>query len=30
MKTLTAEDAETRFPDIVADIIEQLKILFPA
>jgi adenine-specific DNA-methyltransferase len=29
MKTLTAEDAETKSPDIVADNIDQLKTLFP-
>jgi adenine-specific DNA-methyltransferase len=29
MKTLTAEDAETKSPDIVAGNIEQLKTLFP-
>ena len=29
MRTLTAEDAETKSPDIVAGNIEQLKMLFP-
>jgi adenine-specific DNA-methyltransferase len=29
MKKLTAEDAETRSPDVVAENIEQLKALFP-
>ena len=29
MKPLTAEDAETKSPDIVADNIDQLKTLFP-
>jgi len=29
MKKLTAEDAETKSPDVVAGNIEQLKALFP-
>jgi adenine-specific DNA-methyltransferase len=29
MKKLTAEDVETRSPDVVAENIEQLKALFP-
>ncbi len=29
MKKLTAEDMETRSPDLVADNIERLKVLFP-
>jgi adenine-specific DNA-methyltransferase len=29
MKKLTTQDAETKSPDLVADNIEQLKILFP-
>ena len=29
MKKLTAEDAETRSPDVVAENVEQLKTIFP-